>query len=356
MKKRIVIILGALILLSVVAVATIWFMMQQPMYKPGMVRDGKNLLSPLAPPTQSADENYWLVEEDIRLFHFSNGAGKNILIVHGGPGFPFGTPLPGLEPLADRYRFHYYDQRGCGKSSRPIDKFSSSNYYENVTKLDRTLGLGAQIADIERIRQILGEEKIILIGHSFGGFLASLYAAEFPEHVEALILVAPAETLVMPAIGGGLFEEVKKLLPAEMKSEYEDFLKHYMDYGDIFSKSETDLADLNAEFGKYYAAAARPRGFIVPLPEDSTLNGGWMVQAMYFSMGMRHDYRQALRQVDAPVLVIHGENDLQTEQASRLYSETFPHSEYRVLSGAGHFPFYDQPEEYATAVVEFLDQ
>ncbi len=53
--------------------------------------------------------------------------------------------------------------------------------------LEQTLGISAQVADIERIRRILGEEKLIMVGHSFGGFLASLYAAEFPEHVARMV-------------------------------------------------------------------------------------------------------------------------------------------------------------------------
>lgn len=67
-----------------------------------------------------------------------------------------------------------------------------------MTTLEQTLGLGAQIADIERIRRLLGDEKLILMGHAWGGFLALLYAAEFPDRIDALILVFPADVLVMP--------------------------------------------------------------------------------------------------------------------------------------------------------------
>lgn len=90
----------------------------------------------------------------------------------------------GLENLKKDYRFIYYHQRGCGHSTRPIDTFKSQNFMQNVTVLNKVLGLSAQLADIERIRRILGHERLILVGHSYGGFLASLYAAEFPEHVE----------------------------------------------------------------------------------------------------------------------------------------------------------------------------
>jgi proline iminopeptidase len=120
-----------------------------------MVRAGDNLRAPLAPPEQPQNSPAWRVEEDIDLFHFAEGEGRNVLIVHGGPGAPYAEPWTGLEPLTGTYRFHYYDQRGCGQSTRPINSFASTNYYENMTNLDRTLGLGAQIADIERIRQLL---------------------------------------------------------------------------------------------------------------------------------------------------------------------------------------------------------
>jgi proline iminopeptidase len=49
---------------------------------------------------------------------------------------------------------------------RPIDRFYSTNYYTNMTTLDQTLSIGAQVADMERMRQILGEEKLVIIGHS----------------------------------------------------------------------------------------------------------------------------------------------------------------------------------------------
>ncbi len=262
MKKVILIAVSVLVLVVIAGGAGFWFMMQQPLYEPGMVRAGKNLRAPLVPPAQTSDKDFWTVEKDIKLNHFAQGAGANVLVVHGGPGYPFAQPLPALEPLAGQYSFQYYDQRGSGKSTRPIATFSSSNYYENMQTLDKTLGLGAQIADIERIRQILGEDRLILIGHSFGGFLAALYAAEFPEHVKALVLVAPAETLVMPPESGGLFEQVKPLLPQEMRAEYDTYLKRYLEYSSIFSKSESELATLNGEFARYYSVAARQKGFV----------------------------------------------------------------------------------------------
>jgi len=350
MKKIIFIIVLALLVLVVVAGVFFWYAMGKPLYEPGMVRAGKNLRAPLTPPEQSGDEHFWNVEQDIQLYHFSEGEGRNVLIVHGGPGYPFARPWPGLEPLTNEYRFHYYDQRGCGQSTRPIDNFSSTNYYQNMKALDQTLGIGAQVADIERIRQILGEEKLVIIGHSFGGFLASLYAAEFPERVEALILVAPADVLVMPQKDGGLFEEVRKRLPADTQEDYAAYLEEYLDFRNIFSKSEADLAALNEGFGKYYRAV-----FDIPTLEQGR-SGGWMVWAMYLSMGTRHDYRDALKDVETPVLVIHGADDLQSEETSRIYVDALPNARFHVIEDATHFPFYEQSGEFAMVTGEFLSE
>ena len=82
--------------------------------------------------------------------------------------------------------------------------------------------------------------------------------------------------------------------------------------------------------------------------------GGFMVQAQFVSMGRRHDYRDALGLVEAPALVVHGEDDLQPESASREYVETLPRAELAVVNGAGHQPFADQPGRFAAIVGPFL--
>jgi proline iminopeptidase len=267
---------------------------------------------------------------------------------------PFLEPMSGLEPLTKEYSFHYYDQRGCGESTRPIDKFESTNMYQNMTELDRTLGLGAQIADIERIRLILGDDKLILVGHSWGGFLASLYAAEFPEHVEALILVSPANTLVMPQpdADSDLFASVRAKLPADQQAEFDAFMKEYMNFNTLFQKSEADLLAMNEKFGEYYVQVVDVEN--TPMPSQGK-PGGWMTWGMYVSMGQRHDYRSALRDVTAPVLVIHGADDLQSEAASRQYVEAFPNTEFAVIENVGHFSFEEQPEQFAKIVSDFLE-
>lgn len=355
MKRKVILIaFGALFALVIIVGVGFWYLSTRPLYQPGMLREEENLSAPLTPPQQFENSDAWLVEPGIELAHFAEGSGRNVLVIHGGPGMPFTQPVRGLSALEGNYRFHYYDQRGCGESTRPIQRFESSNTYENMQRLDRTLGLGAQIADIERIRRILGDEKLILVGHSWGGFLAALYAAEFPERVEAMILVAPANVLVMPQpdAESDLFPSVRARLPDDQIAEFDAFMAEYMDFGSLFDKSEDDLVAMNLKFGEYYTQIM---GMDASQPVQGS-PGGWMVWAGYVSMGQRHDYRPALVKVNAPALVIHAAGDLQSEAASRLYADALPNAQFVVIESASHFPFEQQPEEFAIIVQEFLDE
>ena len=131
--------------------------MKKPLFVSGEVRAAD--AAALDPPPQGSDPDFWQVTPKIQLHHFAEGSGPPVLVVHGGPGLPFAEPLPGLSLLAENHTFHYYDQRGSGQSSRPFDRFEG-RFMANMTTLEATLGLGAQIAHIERIRRILGVQKL----------------------------------------------------------------------------------------------------------------------------------------------------------------------------------------------------
>jgi hypothetical protein len=94
--RRVLIISGAtgaiLALLVAVVAGLFWYFTNQPLYKPGMVGSGQNLRVLLAPPEQSEDDHVWTVEEDIQVHHFSAGQGRTVLVVQGGPGYPYLEP------------------------------------------------------------------------------------------------------------------------------------------------------------------------------------------------------------------------------------------------------------------------
>jgi proline iminopeptidase len=329
----------------------------------GSVRNRPDHESFLAPPPQdSLNPGFWKVQDSVQLFVLEQGEGRPILFLHGGPGMPPAELPAGLRNLAAEYRVLCPHQRGCGRSTRPLDRFTGGEAAEHRSRLVSTLGLEQQVADLERIRRLLGEDELLIIGHSYGAFLAALYAAEFPEHVEKLVLVCPAEMLRMPHPSGGIFEEIRRSLPADSVQRYQAFLgRYFMTFGMATTLTENQLAQLNAEFGTWFESALDAR-----ISPDSVVHatraaqaegvGGFMPFAIYFSLGMQYDYRAALSGLKCPVLLLHGEKDLATREGRLDWEQALPLARVETLQGTGHFPFDERATDFARIVQEFLSK
>ncbi len=110
---------------------------------------------------------------EIYLEECGNSDGLPVIFVHGGPGGGCTTDNRRFFDPA-RYRIVLFDQRGCGRS-RPHAELA-----HNTTQ--------ALIEDMERIREILGIERWLVFGGSWGSTLALVYAETHPQRVIALIL------------------------------------------------------------------------------------------------------------------------------------------------------------------------
>ena len=350
-KKTIFRIVIALIILGFIGYFALSAMFSAPLYRPGDLKTKKEY-NHLLEEVRAIDEpNSFNLNNGISLNYFTKGKGKPILVVHGGPGIPYQDAWKGLNSLTSTCKFYYYDQRGCGKSTRPFDKFETNNFYKNMMTLNENLGLPAQIADIEQVRKKLGVEKLTIIGHSFGGFIASLYAIEFPENVERLILVAPAEVVKLPSKSGGLYEIIEERLPADGLKEYQNYLEEVLDFKNIFKKSEKDLVELNKRFIKYYNLATNKS---ISESEVEPQIGGWLQNAVFLSMGKKHDYSKDLQKIRAPTLIIHGEEDIIPVSSVQLYLDNIPNSRLETIPNSTHFPFNEQAELFGNIVIKEL--
>ena len=373
------------VVLVLAAGGILWRFMSRAMYEPGAAHA---LGAALQPPAQDGTPaGFWMVAPGIRLRHFETGTGTDVLVVHGGPGYPPVRPWAATAFTGDSVHWVFYQQRGCGESTRPIDRLGTGNRWREIQRAEHTLGLAAQVGDIERIRRILGQDRLVLVGHSFGAIVAALYAAEFPEHVRALVFVSPAPLMVMPPEPPDIFEAVSRRLPPALAADYATYRKQYFDFRRLLGMDEKGLSAFYAGFNRFYGAAmgagaapasavgagaapassvgagaapasamgagAAPASAIGgPAPEP----GGWTTVALYLSMGRRHDWRAALAPVTVPVLVLHGADDLQTESQSRGFGALFPHARLDVIPGAGHFSFDQQPRDFAARLVAFLHE
>jgi proline iminopeptidase len=352
LRRRFVLGTVAVIGASLVVVGLgLWRWMQRPMFEPRTVAAriasaGEGLGPELG---AAAEATRWRVAPGIELRHEAVGAGRDIVVVHGGPALPYPRPWRAAELLSTGLRWHFYDQRGCGGSSRPFDRAPTANTWKSMQTVEAKLGLAEQVADLERIRRLLGKERLTLVGHSFGALIAALYAAEWPERVEALVLVAPAPLFTMPANDADLFSLLRSRLPPGSAADYDAYVRRYFDFRAQFAKDEASLGSFFGEFGRFYGLAARRTP-----PENGATPGGFLTLALYLSLGQRHDWTLAMSGVTAPVLVIHGEEDLQPRAATERVAALFARSHVQALPDAGHFPFDEQPEAFAQAVSDFL--
>jgi proline iminopeptidase len=117
-----------------------------------------------------------------------------VVLLHGGPGFDHTNFKPGFSALADVAQLVYVDHRGNGRSDRDDpSKWSLDVWADDVKSLCDTLEI----------------ERPIVLGWSFGGFVAQTYASRHPDHPAKLILYSTAARLdvervvaAFDAIGG----------------------------------------------------------------------------------------------------------------------------------------------------------
>jgi proline iminopeptidase len=113
-----------------------------------------------------------------------NPAGKPAVMFHGGPG-------SGCSPYWRRYfnpavyRVVLFDQRGCGRST----PHASDPAVDLATNTTQHL-----IADIEQLRELLGIERWLVVGGSWGTTLGLAYAERLPERVSEMVLFSVALT------------------------------------------------------------------------------------------------------------------------------------------------------------------
>jgi proline iminopeptidase len=266
------------------------------------------------------------------LYYDVVGKGTPVVLLSGGPGF---SPEY-LRPIADKlggsgHAFILFHQRGTGKSV--IETYDSN-----------ALSFKNLVGDLESLREHLKQEKLTILGHSFGGILAMTYAREHPDRVAALALVDS---------GGPTLKAMAKFnanLEARFSDDEKARIKEWSDPARLKEQHKQAVLELTkAKTAAYFADRAKAHLLSDSLTEASFNDGVfWAILPQMMTL----DLRSGLDKVKAPVLVIHGKQD-PLESGDEVH-ETFPGSRYVVIENAGHFPWFEQPEAFYKTLGEFL--
>jgi proline-specific peptidase len=112
---------------------------------------------------------------DSELYVDEEGKGMPLVLINGGPGGTHHYFHPWFSRAKKYARVIYYDQRGCG--------LSDYNPGENGYSVEQA------VEDLDKIRKALNIDKWVVLGYSYGGFLAQYYTIHYPERVAGLVLM-----------------------------------------------------------------------------------------------------------------------------------------------------------------------
>jgi proline iminopeptidase len=264
----------------------------------------------------------------IELFVRRVGAGPPAVVLHGGPGAHHDYLLPGFDALADGRELVYYDQRGGGRS--PVAR-------------DVPVGWTEHVADLEALRTWWELERLTLVGYSWGGLLALLYALTHPGRVARLALVSPAPT----------WRAARERFEATFARRNLD--PAFQEARRSLRESGLRERDPAAFQRRIFELSVAPYFFDPARAADLTpfRITGRTQQEVWASLG-DYDLRPRLPELlGLPSLVIHGEEDPIPIEAARTTASLIG-AAFHPLPRCGHVPYVEAFQEFGGVAKGFL--
>ncbi|GGL89168.1 hydrolase [Deinococcus aerolatus] len=267
----------------------------------------------------------------VKLVYDDSGASKNqkatIVTLHGGPGMSSRAgDWAAFQPLTDGYRLISYDQRGNGQSEGS-EPYSHAQF----------------VADLEALRETLNLGKIVVLGGSYGGFLALEYALAHPQNLQAVILRDTAAS--------NRFQDTSK--KRAMDSE---FPMDEASLDRLFSGQMRDNDDFRASFAQIQPLYTVERDPAAEAERLARIPFRYATHNWAFSRNQpEYDLVARLREIKVPVLVTVGRHDWITPlEASEELAAHLPNSELVVFEHSGHSPQLEEQPLYLQTVRGFL--
>ena len=259
-----------------------------------------------------------LTLSDVELYYEVYGDGPPLLLVAGlaSDSQSWGSSLP---PLAEHFTVICPDNRGVGRS-KPADA---------------PISIDKMADDCAALVRSLGYEKVYVLGHSMGGFVAQKMAVRFPELVDRLVLAGSGSKF--SARNAALFSDAVETLErgADPVLWFRNIF--YWLFTPAFFE-QPGMLDAAVNYALNY-----------PWPQE-TVSFRNQVEAV-----RNFDATADLPKITAPTLVLAGAEDLLfTPDESREFATRLPNATLEIIEGAAHSIHMERGSEFVRAIIEFL--
>jgi proline iminopeptidase len=271
------------------------------------------------------------------LSYLIDGDGPVIVFLPGGPGFDPGSYYaPAQLPSWTRV---VLCPRGTGASDAPEDP---SGY-----RLD------GYVADVEELRRHLGQERMVLYGHSHGAMVALAYAQAYSDRVERLVLVAVPTNIGLTRYVDAAVKRFLRLV-ADGQARL-DAAADASATADNAADDATRRAALRTIMSRYVAELNEATVSYLDRLCSSPMNFD-AAQPMYKEVAGGRDLLPGAAAVNAPTLVIAGELDVTVPaEHVKQAASALSNARYLEFAEVGHFPEAEATQAWADAVMKFLD-
>lgn len=275
----------------------------------------------------------------IRLHVARTGEGPPLVLLHGWPEFWL-TWRPVMERLRGRFSLVAPDLRGFGDSDKPAIGPSAA------------AGAEAHAADLAALLENLGLERVGLVGHDVGAYVAQAFARRWPERLSGLFFFNCAT----PGVGA------RWAAPRHLREVwYQSF--HQLPWAAALVGSSREACRLYiGHFLRHWSRDPRAfdgllEAFVDNFMKPGNLQGGfdWYASAAPARLAVMEGRAPALPKIDVPTRVLWGRHDpiIKVEWMDGL-ADTFSQFEASVAEEAGHFVHVEAPDLAADAIADFF--
>ncbi len=266
------------------------------------------------------------------------GTGKHpLVLLHGGPGGTHHDFHPHFSHATSSFQsVNYYDQRGCGQS----DYVPGSGY-----------SIGQAADDLEALRIKKGFEKMVVLGHSYGGILAQKYGLKYPKSLAGLILVTSGLGYPHEQIDSSLYQRgYARMTKEEMLTLQAIHEKHW--------RGEIDLPTLIYNIQKH--GDWKRQLSAAPTPEQMAYAAlfEWQHDPVYAKSINREmsglDLQRKFSDFQVPTLIIEGDDPTWAENKPQEIKDNHPNAQLVILPGADHIPFRSNSDEFFRKIGDFV--